>query len=116
MRNKSEAAPVRPVRMSQEGITRVLGSICAGDIFRVWYLQHESFTEKVEDGKDVLWFGDIVLDEGDADAVRSGIPVEFEMVSPPGRAGSELAVLMRNGKESTFVYDHQGIHHIEILS
>lgn len=116
MRNKSEVAPTRPAKMNRRDINEVLGRIVVGDRFRVWYPEHGYFTEKVVDGKNVLWFGTIELDDADADAVREDRPLEFQMMSPPRFDGVGEATLLHNGKMGTFVYDAQGIHHIEILS
>lgn len=114
MRNKSEVAPERPDQMPRDQIDRILESIAVGDRFTVWYLDHRFFTEAVEDGKNVLFFGDIVLDEEDAQAVRENRPIEFQMMSRPRFGAEGQATLMHNGKVSTFIYDGQGIHHIKV--
>jgi len=115
MRNKSEVVPVRPPKMHRREVAKVLADLTVGCRFRVWHLEFGFFTEKVINGKDVLWFRDIELDEEDADAVREGRPMDFQLSAWPRHDGVGGVVLAHNGKKSTFVFDAQGIHHIQIL-
>lgn len=108
-------APKRPEKMTPRAIQEVLAALTIGARFRVWYLEHGFFTEEVVGGKKVLWYGALEIDEEDADAARAGRPLDFQALSRPTYDEVGEVTMLHNGNASTFLYDHDGIHHIELI-